>query len=256
MAFNWSKAIDQGAGVSNNGDELGQGQRGLFGWDMEHKRGLSTQDIRKSLSSNCSYEFPRGAFGGIGNAILNGWQMNGIVTLSDGSAIGVEDETDEQDDRFDDNESLRPDLAPGASNNPIEGTTAGCAGVAAGQKLGTPELYYDPCAFIPSLPGFFGNLARNSLTAPGIATFDWSVVKNFAISETSQLQFRAEFFNLFNRPNFRNPTVELFRSSSTRANPRYDSDVGGFGPDGTGTHQIDETRTSARQVQFGLRFIY
>ena len=146
---------------------------------------------------------------------------------------------------------MRPDLRQGFSNNPTKGVSAGCAGgeAFAGKKVGTPELWYDPCAFVHAPPGFFGNLGKNTMSSPGIATFDWSLFKDFAITETSRVQFRAEFFNLFNRPNFRVPGNEAgdefaFRTSSTRENPSYNPLAG----------QLKGTRTSARQIQFGLRY--
>ena len=50
-------------------------------------------------------------------------------------------------------------------------------------------------------PGFFGNVGRNTLTSPGLATFDLSIFKNINVSENTRFQFRAEFFNIFNRKN-------------------------------------------------------
>ena len=91
------------------------------------------------------------------------------------------------------------------------------------------------------MPGFFGTLGRNTLTAPGLATFDFSLFKNFALSETNRLQFRAEFFNLFNRPNFGSPDVTPWDSSGR--------------PDALAA-TISSTRTSPRQVQFGLKYTF
>jgi hypothetical protein len=90
-------------------------------------------------------------------------------------------------------------------------------------------------------PGYFGNLGRNTLTAPGLATFDFSVFKRFALTEASGLQFRAEFFNLFNRPNFGSPDVTPW-DSSARPDPL--------------AAEISSTRTSARQIQFGVRYTF
>ena len=256
LSYNYSRLIDQGSGVTNQGDELNQGQRGIYGYDMYMKKGPSIMDVPHSFVTNFSYELPQGDFGGFGNAILNGWQMNGIVTLSKGGPMSIYDESDEREDRIAENEDARPDLIPGGNHNPIEGTSAGCDGVAAGQKLGTPEMWYDPCQFVPAQPGFFGTLGKNTIRTPGVVTFDWSVFKDFNISETSHITFKAEFFNLFNHPNYRLPSSQLFRSSSTAASPRRDTDTLGFDADGSGTHQITQTRTSARQIQFGLRFVF
>jgi hypothetical protein len=253
MAYSLGKLLDHTASQTSTGDELNQGQRGIYGWDMYMKWGPSTIDIRNNMVTNFSYEVPGGNFGGIGNAILNGWQLNGVLTLSDGAPMTTYGETSENEDRIAEIEYMRPDLRPGFSNNPTEGVSAGCEGGEsfAGRKLGTPDLWYDPCAFVPGPAGFFGNLGKNTLSSPGVATFDWSLMKNISITETSRVQFRAEFFNLFNRPNFRVPgdgnTDEFaIRSSATSEEPSYNPLAG----------QIRGTRTSARQIQFGLKYIF
>ena len=88
---------------------------------------------------------------------------------------------------------------------------------------------------------FFGNLARNSVISPGVVNFDFSVVKNTQITENSNLQFRAEFFNILNRANFGLPFGIPLRTRG-RINP-----AAGI---------IDETLTDARQIQLGLKFVF
>jgi hypothetical protein len=88
-----------------------------------------------------------------------------------------------------------------------------------------------------------GNAGRNELVGPGLATFDFSLFKSIPvkrISENFNVQFRAEFFNLFNRPNFLPPldNISLFNQSG--------GSVGGAG-------QIDATSTTSREIQFGLK---
>jgi hypothetical protein len=79
------------------------------------------------------------------------------------------------------------------------------------------------------------------LTGPGLATVDFSVLKNIRVTEGRSFQFRTEFFNLANRPNFFIPDSTPFLNNGTR-----DSQAG----------RITETRTSARQIQFGLKFLF
>ena len=124
------------------------------------------------------------------------------------------------------------------------------------ETRGGPDLYYDPTQFVSSTctgardcragdpdyrVGYFGNLGYNTVTAPGLATFDFSLNKNFRLTEEKRLQFRAEFFNLFNRVNFALPDSTPFLSTGAR-----DIQAG----------KITETRTTARQIQFGLKFIF
>ena len=252
-AYSFSKSIDQGSGVTGGGDQLPTDQQHILFWDMHLHRGLSSFDIRHNFSANFTYELPfANDLAGIGGAIGKGWQLNGIVSLSTGHPISVlQTNSNVQEDRFGFTEGLTPDLVPGGNANPIKGTTAGCPGgvdgltdVAAGQKLGTPELYFDVCQFLPGETGYFGTLGKHTMTAPGFAAFDMSIYKNFSVGEGKRLQFRGEFFNLFNRANFYRSTVEPFQPDATRENPIRDKAAG----------QITQTRTPARQIQLGLRF--
>ena len=108
--------------------------------------------------------------------------------------------------------------------------------------LGNPSQWFDPNAFLqpPANSGFFGNLTRNNLTGPGLATWDLSAIKNTTIHERLSLQFRAEVFNLLNRANFNTPSLIVF------------TPTGVSGKAGA----ITSTSTTARQVQFGLKLLW
>jgi hypothetical protein len=88
--------------------------------------------------------------------------------------------------------------------------------------------------------GFYGNLGPNTLTSPGLVTFDFSFLKDFNVTENSRIQFRAEFFNLFNRANFDSPETNVLDGGVR--NPQ--------------AGEVSGTLTSAREIQFGLRFIF
>ena len=141
----------------------------------------------------------------------------------------------------------RPNLAPGASNNPSSGTSAGCSfgttAVAAGTRLGTPDNWFDPCAFAPQPLGTFGNLGRNTVSGPGVATFDFLVNKHFRIKEGRELSFRAEFFNLFNRVNL------APQGLNTR---RIFDNTGRLVASGN----VTKTTSTSRQIQFGLKYVF
>jgi hypothetical protein len=131
-------------------------------------------------------------------------------------------------------------LIPGADNNPV---------------LGGPDKYFDTSSFVPSVcqgttvcaagspdyqPGYFGTLGGGTLTSPGLAQMDFSMMKNFNVSESHRIQFRADFFNFFNRPNFGSPATGIFTNEI--ANPS--------------AGRIDSTRGSARVLQLGLRYTF
>jgi hypothetical protein len=114
--------------------------------------------------------------------------------------------------------------------------------------LGNPNQWFNPAAFIapPSNSGFYGNIGRNTYIGPGLATWDFSVLKDTAIRERLNLQFRAEIFNLLNRANFNTPNLIVF-TPPTATNPTGLSGTAGA---------ITSTSTTSRQIQFGLKLLW
>ena len=108
--------------------------------------------------------------------------------------------------------------------------------------LGNPNQWFNPNAFLqpPANSGFYGNLGRDTLIGPGLATWDFSALKETAIRERLNLQFRAEIFNLLNRANFNTPNLIVFTPS---------------GVSGT-AGAITSTSTTSRQIQFGLKLLW
>ncbi|HYP51699.1 MAG TPA: hypothetical protein VEQ34_12215, partial [Pyrinomonadaceae bacterium] len=101
----------------------------------------------------------------------------------------------------------------------------------------TSGRYLDPAAFREAPAGRFGNLERNSLRAPSTYQLNLGVSKNFGIYEDIKLQFRTEFFNIFNTPQLTVPNTDLGNLDVNN----------GFGT-------IRSTQAfSNRQIQFGLR---
>jgi len=245
-AYTLSKNIDQGSGTANVTDNYPQGQRIIYHFDIDHRTGRAPYDIRNNFVTNVTFDVPRTPLTGFAGALANGWQVNGILSLSDGHAFYITDAANTAQRRaFIAIGGLRPNLIPGGNNDPV---------------LGGPERYFDVNQFVPSVcigtrdteagcragqpdyrVGYFGNLGNYTLTGPGLVTFDFSLNKDFQVTEGKRLQFRSEFFNLFNRANFSLPNSGVFLANGTR------DPVAG---------QITSTRTSARQIQFGLKFIF
>ncbi len=131
----------------------------------------------------------------------------------------------------------------------MSGTTAGCLGVAPGRQLGTPALYYDPCAFTIPAAGFLGSAGRNLLYGPGLANLDFSLVKDTAIKklgESGRLEFRTEFFNILNHANFAPPSRTVFAGIQNVEAPIANAGV------------ITSTANGAtsRQIQFALKLLF
>jgi outer membrane receptor protein involved in Fe transport len=225
-AYTYSKTIDDGSGVTSSGDRFPQGQRSMYAWDLHKRRGLSAYDIRNNFTANFTYALPFGeTLSGFTGALARGWQVNGVLTLMDGSPLTVNDDSQEQADRIGSNEGLTVDLIPGGNANPV---------------LGGSDRYYDVSQFEPSKIGYFGTLGRNTVIGPGLATFDASVFKTFALGQGREIVFRLEMFNLFNRVNLGTPDMDAFIDGEL--NPT--------------AGQITSTRTPGRQTQLGVRFTF
>ena len=207
-------------------------------------RGLSDFDIRHRAVMNYFYALPLGEGqrwwnSGILARVFGGWRLGGIIRFRSGIPFNPQVSIRTPGYLF---ETTRPNLAPERSNNPVEGVTASCEGVEAGQKLGGPDLYFNPCAFSFPEPGTLGNAGRNTLIAPSVFNVDISLQREFLLNAKRWVQFRAEFFNLPNHPNFGQASASIFAGASGSLNPT--------------AGRIRNSATTARQVQFALRFSF
>lgn len=222
----WSKNIDT---LSSNAgaDAQGSPSRFLNPFDMAADKSLSAIDVRNTFSLNFLYDLPTTPFQGKLRYLANGWTLAGIATLSSGNPftplVGFC-----QSDVTQNCGSDRPNLAPGRS---IEDAVIG------GRN---PERFFDPTVFTLPERGTIGNVGRNTLTGPGFKDVDFSVFKKIPVAEGRTLQFRAEFFNLFNRPNFALPVSNIFTSAGRQEN--------------AGT--ISRTTNFGREIQFGLKYSF
>jgi hypothetical protein len=238
--YTYSKSVDDESSAPNSGSVQ-------FGFRRTLERALSDFDIRHRLAVNYFWTPPFGPGQRWGNsgfwaAMLGGWRLGGIVSYRTGVPTTIEANVRTPGYLF---AAERPNLIAGRSNNPTKGVSEGCSGVAAGRELGTPDLYYDPCAFSLPDPGTLGNLGRNTVIAPSVFNADVSLQKEFSIDSQKRLQFRAELFNLLNHPNFgknQGNTAVVFSGSSGRRS----SSAG----------RLSQSATTARQLQFALRFSF
>jgi TonB dependent receptor len=211
--------------------------QGLFASDPQDtnnfraERGNGSGDIRHSVSFNTMYQLPFGHgqrmfrdATGVLDHVVSGWSISALGILRTGVASTVHIGTN----TFGNGDFLnqRPDRVPGVSQY--------------GKGSG-PDNFLNPAAFAMPAAGTFGNLARNTFYGPSYKQIDFSILKKTRFTESKNLEFRAEFFNLFNHPNFDEPNSFF--------------DTAGFG-------QIFNTlgRTlgvgTSRQIQLALRFNY
>ncbi|MSV27459.1 MAG: TonB-dependent receptor [Bryobacterales bacterium] len=225
LSHSWAKAIDDSDSTqlsTASGTGNLQDQRNL-----RAERSRSFQDVRNRLVLSYLYELPFGR----GRSFLNnvspvmdkmvgGWQVNGITFYQSGRAFTIASPSDHSNTG---SSNIRPDATGISPDLPSD------------QR--SPQRFINSAAFaIPA--GFaFGNSGRNAGTGPSQTNFDFSVFKDFAFDGEGRrrLQFRAEFFNITNTPQFQIPN----RTFNT---PQF------------GT--ITETINDNRDVQLALRFVW
>jgi len=224
-SYTWSQSVDDASGFFSSAGDANYPQDS---YNLKAERGRSNFDVRNRLSFSYSYDLPVGRghtfLGDRGwiSSFLSGWQTHGIVTMQTGRPFTVALLRE-----IDQSNTGRANLGFGANDRP---------NLISNAKLDrrTPERWFDPSAFAFSTFGSFGNSGRNILDGPGLQNVNVSLVKQAVLSEGKTLQFRAEFFNFFNRPNFDLP--DIFVGSPTLG-------------------RISSAQ-SPRHIQFGLKFIF
>lgn len=234
LSYTWSKAIDDASGI--NSQDYSNGSPYVSDWyDRKFDRGLSNFWAQHVFTGNWSYELPLGkSWRGAAGFLAKGWQLNNITTLQTGHPFEVRLGFNRSGNLNTTSYSIheRPDLKPGYSNNPI---------------LGGPDRYWDINAFTLQTINTRGNLGRNTLIGPGLVNLDFSLAKEFVLNEHKRFEFRAEMFNAPNHPNFSPPNGRTAFTSVDTAGR------GVIAPD-WGT--ITSTVTAARQIQFGLKYMF
>ena len=237
-AYTFGRSVDD-ASAQNPFDGNVISPNGVSNAPDDHKfnRGLSSFHVKHVWSFNGTYELPFGsgkALGatltGLTGKLVGGWQLSGIVSLASGFPVNLLLSFENSRSQAGVDLAERPDLKSGASNNPV---------LSGGRD---PNRYYDPNAFAVPPAGFFGNLGRATVIAPGVATVDFSLAKNTSVNERTTIQFRAEAFNAFNRANFGAPDTVVFRSSTGGASAT--------------AGRIRATTTTSRQIQFALKVLF
>ena len=201
---------------------------------------LADFDARHAVVGSFSYAVPFRATSKALGAVANGWTLDGIATLQSGMPFTARLTSPVSRDGAL-SSAERPSLRPGASQNPTSGTSAGCAGFAAGTPVGTANHWYDPCAFSVPLAGTYGNLGRNTIIGPGLANVDLSLEKTFKLHEKTNATFRTEMFNVMNHANFGLPATGALAAS---------------GVANASAGLITYTVTSSRQLQFAVRITF
>ncbi|MGA7357271.1 MAG: TonB-dependent receptor [Candidatus Sulfotelmatobacter sp.] len=218
LSYTWSHSIDDYSGSDVSDITVTPGDL----VNQQRNYGNSDFDRRQRFVASYLYNLPDVYRGGsaFGKKLLDSWSLSGIVTLQSGLPFSIYGE----DTLF---AATTGDLAPGR-------TVA--SAIKGGNVADRLNEYFDTSAFVsPSALGDFGQLGRNIIRGPKQINTDLSIMKLIPVTESQRLEFRAEFFNLFNNVNFANP-VNIQSSYN-------------FG-------QIATTTTGPRVVQFALKYTF
>jgi hypothetical protein len=212
--------------------------------NINASRGLSDYDRPHRLSVSYVYELPFfGSATGVKRALLADWGVSGVTIIQSGTPFSI----------FDSGAGtgflgagstplLGASLAPGATissgltHGSVESRLGGYVDINAFQTA--PLLYPAQCAVDSNFcTTDFGNLGRNIYRGPAQQNWDFSLIKHFKLTESQDLRFTADFFNLFNHPNFASPAFTDVESA------------GNFG-------QITNTKGTPRLIQLSLRWAF
>jgi hypothetical protein len=218
VAYTWSKSIDNASSFENILKPICD----------RCNRSLSLFDARQRFVVSYLWQLPVPGYSGAKGVALNGWAVSGITSFQSGFPIRVQSSNDsELMNSFDFELPGKPDLiAPFHTQDPR-----------------THGLYqFDPNSFALPVQSdtstplqLLGNAPRTICCGPGINNFDFSVQKITPISEGKRLEFRAEYFNIFNHTQFLNPDGNI-------------SDGADFG-------RVKRAR-DPRNIQFALKFAF
>jgi hypothetical protein len=257
VSFTWQKSLDTSSGSFAGDNYSADITPTIPYWDLRIIKGPADFNVARNLVINTVWDVPTGSLSGPLTWVAKGWQLGGILELSDGVPIwpldGIEGDPSGQ---LNGEPMAIPDLAPGCT--PKNAVQPGKVQYIKPQcfinAVAPSRAFYNAPAPLgcdksfayPTCINLLGNLGRNSLTGPALFNIDFSTVKDThvtRISETFDVQFRAELFNALNHPNFAPPVNNLEALSATG------TPVPGFG-------LIDHTQTPGREIQFALKLIW
>jgi hypothetical protein len=207
-------------------------------FDLKADYGNSDFDTRNNFTALVSYNLPGHSTGP--QWLLQGWQVSGLLSFHTGQPFTVYTQFDTTGtNEFVQRVNQIGDPFAAGSHNVV---------TANGNKF---VQWVNPAAFALPAPGTFGTMGRNQLYGPSFKDVDFSVLKNFRISERFNLQFRTEIYNLFNWVNLAPPNTFVFAGPNAQNGFGQSTDTIGdaFGAPGIGPGE-------PFNVQFALKLIF
>ncbi|MBM3735724.1 MAG: hypothetical protein FJW39_08045 [Acidobacteria bacterium] len=213
-SYTWAKLIDTGDSHQNT-------------YDVAASRALAGHDIAHRFVASVLYDLPIGkgralstGDSRIADALLGGWQVNGIVTYQSGTPV-----------------ALSASNTAGLFSPRTQPNNNGQSGKLTGRVQDRLDRYFNPGVYSQPAPFTFGNLGRflPDVRNDRVRNWDVSVFKEFRITEKVNTQFRAEFFNAFNRVRFGGPATNVTANN---------------------LGVITSQSNAPRQIQFGLKVLW
>jgi hypothetical protein len=230
VSYTYSRCLTTGSGTSGL-EQSNAAQDDPY--NRLYDYGLCSFDIRHTLVVNGLYSLPFK-----GNRLVEGWQFTSILSASSGLPVNVV-------------EGANADTALigiiSADRPNYNGTCPG----GKGQVLGKWYEWFNESCYSSPAPGALGDVGKFSLEGPGLLDLDMSIIKNTKIWERLNTQFRVEFFNIINHPNFGSPNNNVFANPGALA---VDVPNAVGTPGGAGAEVL--TNTSSRQIQFALKILF
>jgi len=220
IGYTWGKSIDTASSIRNQGNDT------LFpqnSYCRQCERARSAFDVRHRFVTSALWEIPMGKGRAMdiqnpfANAVLGGWQVGSILTVQTGYPLTIYQGGDPS------NTGHTFDRPNATGVDPFDGWNS------------TTAMWWNPAAFSRTADGSHGNMGRNALTTPGVLSWDFSLHKDFSVTERHRIQFRFEAFNLPNHPMWGNPDNGITSAA--------------FG-------SVTSTRADMRQMQFALKYVF
>jgi hypothetical protein len=225
-SYTWSHSLDPISSIENVG-----GAGALNPFNLHSNYGDSSYDARQRFVISYSYEIPSirhyDSFRGVPSRLVEGWRIAGTTTLQGGFPLGLSDSSDN---------SLtcwayssygcadRPNvLGPVQTYDP---RNTNLVNSTHGGNTTQGNYYFNPNSFAPEVRGVLGDAGRNFFHGPGINNFDFALFKDTRITESTKIELRFEFFNVFNHAQFTVPGIgtdinsSYFGRATSAADPR------------------------------------
>jgi hypothetical protein len=244
-SYTFSRAIDNGSTTTQGDLANGSNSEPQNSFNLQAERGPSDNNATHRFVLSYVYDLPFGNgkrflsdSGRAMNVVVGGWQLNGITVVQSGLPYSPLVSNGSAAIAAGPGGAVRPDIV-GDPNRP--GPVAANPTCVAPNSIHNAVAWFNPCAFVVPTAAF-GDAGRNSLVGPKFVNFNFSIFKNFSITERWKLQFRTEIFNIFNHTNLGLPNPNI--------------NLAGAGQINTTVNQAQLTAQTSRLVQFALKLIF